>query len=154
LIPEFAPAIHNKVKTIGARGADNIEVYFDDFLRLFVFINGNRIYHKKAWVMADGDEAGRKNIEKLRLKFTDWPEENFICFSKNNFEEFYPPQFKAKFESIKEISDKRKRFEEKGVLTKSVIDWINANREMAKVQFAESASEIIEILQNIARSIV
>lgn len=153
LIKTFCPSLQNKVKTIAASGADDLQPRFHDFLRLFVFIHQNPIYTSRAWIMADGDEAGKRNIEKLKSSFPSWSSEHFITFSKNNIEEFYPEQFQNEFNEINSISEKVKKREAKVAFTKNVFDWINQNQEEAKVQFSESASEIIGYLKHIEAKI-
>ena len=153
LIPEFVPKLHNKIKTIGGKGVTSIDLYFDDFLRLFVYLNGNPIYKSKAWVIADGDEAGRETIQKLKNRFPEWPENNFRYFSKNNFEEYYPQKFSKEFVAIKQISDKKKRFEAKGKLTASVIEWIKKDKEKAIEEFSVSAKEVIDILKEVSKAL-
>lgn len=149
LIPAFCPSLKDKIKTIAASGADDIEPRFHDFLRLFVFIHQNPVYASRAWVMADGDEAGKRNIEKLRAAFPTWAPEHFISFSKNNIEEFYPKQFQAEFETINSIADKTKKRQQKIDFTKRVLDWIEINPEQAITDFSTGASEIIGHLKAI-----
>ncbi len=147
LIPEFFPALQNKIKTIAASGADDLAPRFHDFLRLFVFIHQNPIYFSRAWVFADGDAAGLSNIGSLKNTFSNWPEEHFINFSKKYFEEFYPIQFHEEFALINSISDKRKRQQKKIEFTGKIISWINEDRNLAKKDFAISAKEVIDYLK-------
>jgi predicted ATPase len=149
LIPTFAPGLQGRIKTISAGGADGIPARFDDFLRLFVFIHTSPIYFQKAWVLADGDGAGRKNIAKLKEKFKDWPEGHFINLSKENFEEYYPPTFKKEYDSIDRIKGKEERFLQKGQLTKKLMDWIKNRPVRAKSHFKKSTKEIIDLLKQI-----
>ena len=153
LIPEFCPALKDKIKTIAASGADDLEPRFHDFLRLFVFIHQNLIYYSRAWVFADGDEAGLSNIASLKKSFHTWPSEHFINFSKRNIEEFYPMHFQNEFDLIKSISSKKEKRTAKIAFTKKVMTWIDSNRDDAKREFAESASEIISHLKNIESKI-
>src|SRR5579859_1443559 len=60
LIPEFAPSLRYKVRTIAASGAADIAPRFVDFMRLFVYIHLAPIYEKRAWVIADNDNEGQK----------------------------------------------------------------------------------------------
>jgi len=152
IIPVFAPTLQNKVKTISAGGAYSIPARFDDFLRLFVFIHTSPIYHQKAWVVADGDEAGRENIAKLRNKFRNWPEHHFINFSKNNIEEYYPPKFKREFESIiRTVKDSYEKQKRKGILIVKVMEWIRLNPSKAEAHFKKRMKEIIDLLKLIER---
>lgn len=148
-IPVFCPSLKDKVKTVAASGADDLEPRFHDFLRLFVFIHQNPIYTSRAWVMADGDEAGKRNIERLKISFPTWGPEHFISFSKNHIEEFYPNQFQEEFRSINSIAERTKKKEAKAVFTRNVLDWIKLHPEDAEKEFSDSASEIIGYLRQI-----
>ncbi len=149
LIPAFCPSLKDKIKTIAASGSDDIEPRFHDFLRLFVFIHQNPVYMSRAWVMADGDAAGKRNIEKLRASFPSWVPEHFICLSKNNIEDFYPQQFQAEFETINSISNRREKRQKKIDFTRRVLDWIKTNPEQAKDDFSLQASELVGHLKAI-----
>lgn len=153
LIPAFCPSLKDKMKTIAASGADDLEPRFHDFLRLFVFVHQSPVYAARAWVMADGDEAGTRNINKLQETFSSWPPEHFITLSKNNIEEFYPPRFLDEFLSINSIADKAQKRQAKIEFTKKVLNWINEDLERAKTEFSSSASEIIEHLKRIANKV-
>lgn len=150
LIPTFVPGLQQQIKTISAGGADGIPARFDDFLRLFVFIHTSPIYHQKAWVIADGDETGRKNIAKLKEKFNDWPADHFINLSNNNFEDYYPKQFKQQHAAIKStIKHGNERIKRKGELTRNIMEWVRKHPEKAATHFKESAKEIIDLLNHI-----
>jgi predicted ATPase len=153
LVPIFFPSLTDKVKTIAASGADDLEPRFHDFLRLFVFIHQNPIYASRAWVLADGDKAGIDNIEKLKTSFPTWDTEHFINFSKDNIEEFYPAQFQDEFANIKLIADKQQKREAKRNFTKKIQEWITINPNEAKLEFMESAAEIIYLLKKIESKI-
>src|SRR6185436_7952519 len=149
LIPNFVPELYSKLKTIAARGVDDLEVRVQDFSRLFVFIHTNPIYFKKAWVVADGDVAGLNCIKKIKEKFPTWPQEHFRNFSKENFECYYPKKFQGKVVEIFKISDRKKRGLEKSALLREVILWSFDNREEAIDEFGKSAKEIIDFLKTI-----
>lgn len=150
LIPTFTPNLYGKVRTIAAKGANDLSPKFNDFHRLFLYIHMTPIYRNRAWVLADGDEAGRSNIEKLKEQFeTDWDSEHFINFQEPNFERYYPDIFQNKVSEIMEIKDRKVKQERKEALLREVINWAFQNPEDAKVKFAQSASEIIDILKKI-----
>lgn len=153
IIPEFVPALYNKIKTIAAKGADDLPAKFNDFHRLFVYVHTNPIYNKKAWVIADGDEAGQRNISLLRDKFKTWPNSHFINLKETNIEFYYPDRFQDKVKKIMEIKDDRKKHKEKGLLTKEVMEWILTNRNEAKNEFKKSAKELIKIIQDISKKV-
>lgn len=153
LISWFSPELITKIRTISARGLNRIEAKFDDFNRLFVYLNLSPIYKNKAWVICDNN--GKNIIDTLRSKYkNNWNEENFMTFTKDNFEEFYPEPYKSRFLQIKQESENRRElFEKKKILTTEVLSWIISNEETAKIKFKESAVEIIELLDKIKRSL-
>lgn len=153
IIPNFVPKLKDKIRTLAANGADDLKARFSDFLRLFVFIHQAEIYHSKAWVIADGDKAGRENIDELKKKFSKWDEEHFINLTKENIEEYYPERFQSRFASIKTTSDKKEKRNKKIELTKFVKEWITKNPEKAKEEFATSAKEMIDLLKKIEKKI-
>ncbi len=153
LIPIFVPELENKIKTVSANGVDDINARLSDFMRLFVFIHQSPIYFKKAWIIADGDTAGLNALEKVKEKFSSWPQEHFINLSKNNIEEFYPQNFQEEFKVINRISDRNKKRSEKITFTNKVKQWIEKNPEAAKKEFKQSAKEIINYLQKIAAAL-
>lgn len=151
LIPWFVPELHNVVKTIGASGVDSIERFYEDCLRLFVYINGEPMYNKKVWVIADGDPSGVGNIDRLKKRYSNWPEEHFKTFSEPQFEYYYPEVLKNEYKALVEpIKDRSKRYNEKKEFTKKVKRWIEENNEEAKAAFSHSASNVIDILKEIA----
>ncbi|HLY70210.1 MAG TPA: AAA family ATPase [Puia sp.] len=147
LIPAFIPSMLNKIKTIAASGAADMEPRFHDFLRIFVFINSNSIYNERAWIIADGDKEGKKHIESIRNSFKNWPPKHFMNFSKDNFEEYYPERFSDSVKEMQVELDNRKKRDKKIRLTMDVVDWIRNNYELAKQEFAISAKEVINILK-------
>lgn len=153
LIPFFVPKLYNKLKTIAARGVEDLENRVTDFNRLFVFIHTNPIYFKKAWVIADGDVAGKKCIENLKNNFNKWPTEHFKNFSKSNFEEYYPARFNEKIEAVLRLDHGKKKQEAKTNLLIEVMQWSFSNKEQAKTEFGISAIEVIDLLKKIEESL-
>jgi AAA15 family ATPase/GTPase len=149
IIPEFVPDLINKVKTIAAGGASDLEARFNDFLRLFVYIHSNPIYSKKAWVIADGDETGHTHTKNLKEKFKNWDDEHFINFKKSNFEEYYPTEFYNKYTQI-DSSNKQEVRQLKKDLLHEVLEYIRTNRDKAKEEFRISAKEVIDVLTSIS----
>lgn len=148
LIPFIVPDLYNRIKTIGAKGVEDLEARVVDFYRLFVFLHSDPVYYKKAWVVADGDEAGNKCINNLKTKFPSWPESHFITFKRSNFEEYYPSRFKAKSAAALKLQGDKKRVAKKALLDE-VIVWALQNRELAIQEFSESAEEVIHLLNSI-----
>lgn len=153
LIPHFVPELYQKLKTIGAKGVDDLKARAIDFNRLFVFIHTNPVYFKKAWIIADGDDAGRKCIEKIKKDFSLWPEEHFINFSQKAFEYYYPNRFQDKVKDVLSIENTQLKIKNKKDLLLEVMDWASKNPEEAKNEFSTSAKEIITTLNSISASI-
>ena len=153
LIPLFAPAL-SSVCTIAASGADDMEARVSDLLRLFTFLNTAPAYKGKAWAFADGDEAGQKAIARLKEKFTSWNPKHFQNFSAPNFEEYYPPRFKAQADAALAMPKGRVRQDAKGAVAKALIDWAKSEPELAKQEFATSAREVIALLQSVEREFI
>lgn len=60
--------------------------------------------------MVDGDDAGRKAISDLQEAFKrSWEPKYFLSFSKNDFEEFYPPGYEKEIALISNESNWKKR---------------------------------------------
>lgn len=149
LIPDFVPELYNKLKTIAAKGVEDMEIRVVDFNRLFVFIHTSPAYYKKAWVIADGDEAGRQVIDKLKTTFESWPKEHFLNWKEVAFEKYYPARFQNKTSSILSMDKGPKKREAKAKLLVEVMEWTFLNREEARIEFKKSAAEIITILKSI-----
>ncbi len=149
LIPNIIPKLYNKIKTIAAKGVNDLEARVIDFNRLFVFIHTSPMYSKKAWVIADGDDVGQNCITKLKDEFKTWPKEHFINFKKNDFEEYYPERFKKKVEAVLKLKDQKRRDAKKQLIIE-VMDWALNNRETAIKEFKSSAKEVITILNTIS----
>jgi hypothetical protein len=155
LIPEFAPNLINRLKTIACGGITNAEPRFDDFLRLFVYVHTAPAYHRKAWVLVDFG-AGNSVIEKLKGKFCadtlpqdrKWDASHFRTLSQRDFEIYYPERFAADVQAALGLRDNEKR-KAKEELFKTVLSWVQSNRETAKTEFSQSAAEVIQILREI-----
>ncbi|MEQ8684220.1 MAG: AAA family ATPase [Imperialibacter sp.] len=153
LIPVFFPYLVHKVRTIAAQGVNDLEPRFKDFLRLFVFIHLSGAYMHKAWVIVDGDDAGKTVRDSLEKNFPDWDESHFISLSHDDFELYYPKRFAQKGEKVLSMPHGQKKQDAKAALLREVIDWTRAKPAEAKKEFETSAKEVIEILKSIDRSL-
>ncbi len=149
LIPNIVPELYNKIKTIAAQGAGDLRARLSDLNRLFVFIHSHSVYFEKAWIIADGDEAGKTAIKNIKKDFKSWPENHFINFEKVDFEEYYPDRFNKEKEGLSSLNDKDQKRKAKKQLLEKVMGWALKNREEAIEEFKVSASEVISILENI-----
>ena len=154
-IPWFVPDLISKVHTIAASGTSDIEPKFADFSRLFLFLHLESVYKNRAWVMVDGEPSGQKIIADLKQKYmpSGWQEDNFINFSKDDFEAYYPDRFSEKAQAALALKDRPAKRAAKKVLLDEVLAWIKANEVQAKREFADSAAEVIAILKSIATQV-
>lgn len=148
LIPWFAPKL-TRIRTIGARGTGEVKVTFKEFSKLVLFIHREEVLKHRAWVVVDGEPSGLRVIDQLKDTYTSWPADRFRCWSKRQFEEFYPERFSADVETALNIPDRRARQQAKDSLRQDVQEWCDSNRVQAKREFAKSAKEVVELLQEI-----
>ena len=154
IIPWFFPDLSNKLRTVAAGGICEIEPKFNDFNRLFLYLHLEPLYKNRAWVFVDGDDVGKETIRKLEEKYSKsgWDTANFKTFKKGNFEEYYPDVFKHDKEEIFNENNRDKKRDLKKQLIEKVKCWIVKNSDLAKEKFKESASEIIELVELIDKS--
>jgi predicted ATPase len=143
LIALFAPKLES-VRTVSGSGVDRTEKLVDDFQRLFLFLHLDKPYQDRAWVILDGDAAGLAVMANLAKTYTEWHPQHFRTWSKAKFEDFYPADFMAQTEELSSLSGHAAR-EAKGVLARSVGEWIRANPDDAAGVFAE----VIDLLREI-----
>src|SRR5207245_9393 len=133
LIPKFAPKLEGKLRTVAANGISQVVPKFEDFNRLFLFAHLEPSYKNRAWVMVDNGQAGEETIESLRAKYvvSGCNDGCFIQLTKNDFEEYYPEEFKERIETALRMRDKKAKQEAKKKLLYEVLAWIEANRDDA-----------------------
>ncbi|GAA2215243.1 hypothetical protein GCM10009850_107100 [Nonomuraea monospora] len=152
LIPWFAPRL-SRIRTLAAGGTSKVEPTFEDFRRLFLFTHLEATYRHRAWVIVDGDEAGKRVIEELQTTYgATWPEEHFRTFSARDFELYYPAIFAAEVQHVLALPHDTKR-DAKHALVRKVKKWCDKNDSQARIAFAESAAEVINLLRNIEHKI-
>ncbi|TAG04930.1 MAG: hypothetical protein EAZ43_03315 [Betaproteobacteria bacterium] len=151
LIPWFAPKLVGRVRTFAAGGKDNVELQFEDFDRLFVFLSLESVYKDRAWVMIDGGDDERKVIDKLKAKWTPrgWSAERFSQFDKHEFEDYYPERFRTEVEAARDASDKRQKRNLKKDLLIRLIAWAESDPVSARNELERSAAEVITKLKAI-----
>lgn len=152
-IPIFYPNLKGKIKTIASSGVDDIEARLSDFLRLFVYIHSAPIYNSKAWVIADGDSAGKKVIQKLKDKFSSWDERHFYNLCLENIEEYYPVKFKEQVKIALNEKEKNQKRDLKKQLLLDVCNWCREYPIEAKEEFSKSGKEIIDWLSEIDKKL-
>ena len=155
LIPIFTPSIQSKIRTFSCSGINKVEPKFEDFNRLFVFLHMQQSYVNKAWVIADGGKNEEDIITRIRntYKPSGWSDENFINLHEHDFEKYYPDEFSDEIDEITNIQDNNQKRNKKSDLLKKVVLWSQEDIDRAKLAFEKSASEVIEILRTIEKSI-
>lgn len=145
LIPEFFPELKLKIRTIAAQGAPELTKLAPELFRLFLFIHSSAIYTNRAWVIADGDDAGKKAIDDLKEKFSSWGEGHFIALKKNNLEDYYP---ECIVQNIVGAPMQNKREIKKKMLC-NLLEFYKADRKTALQEFEIVFREWLDILKNI-----
>lgn len=149
VIPYFVPSLSGRLRTIAAQGVDDLPSRVSDFKRLFVYIHRSEIYKDKAWVLADGDHAGKDVMKVLKRDFKSWKDDHFLNLQKEAVEFYLPGDFPDKFIKIKEIPEKKDRKDAKSALLKEFFQWFSKDISNHKNEFETSAKELIDILKNI-----
>jgi predicted ATP-dependent endonuclease of OLD family len=152
LIPWFAPSLR-KLHTVGANGASRVTELAQALREMLVFAHLEPAYRNRAWVLVDGDEIGKEVVDKLRDRFPGWPPENFSHFKEENFESYYPPRFGDRVMQIENTPGKAQRRELKRALLHDVLAWIEQDPETARLEFEQSATDVISHLVRIAEQV-
>lgn len=148
LVPWFAPGL-TRLRTLGARGVSRVGPLFDDYREMVLFSHLEPFYRNRAWVIVDGDKAGRNVVENLRRNFANWPQEHFRCWSREAFELYYPSRFSNRVQEVLAIQDNVDRRQQKKDLLDEILDWIEEDKQGALDAFAVSAADVITVLQEI-----
>ena len=151
LIPWFVPRL-SRIQIVAAGGIGKVEPAFEDFRRLFLYAHLETHYKGRAWVVVDGDEHGHKVVEALRVDYATWPSNSFHTWSAADFEAYYPARFAEEVSRVLGLSHKQKRPAKKELLDE-VKTWCDSHEDEAKVEFEESAKEVIAYLRMIDQSL-
>lgn len=151
LIPWFVPNLVGKVRTFSARTISELEIKFNDFNNLFVFLHMEPIYKNRVWVIVDSGNIEKEVIDKLRQKYitSGWNGNNFSQFKEHDFERYYPKVFQEKVIEILQIGNSMQKLEKKKELREEVERWIENDSNRAKQEFEISAKEVIDRLKDI-----
>lgn len=152
LIPWFAPKL-SRIRTIATGGVDEVEPTFADYNRLVRFTHLEEAYRNSVWVRVDGDHAGSRILNKLKEKYPSWGDDGFKCFSKEQFEYYYPAEFQERAKDVLSITDKQKRRENKRILLNDVRAWLDADKERGIKALEESAIDVILELRDIEKKL-
>lgn len=152
LVPWFTPRL-STVRTVAANGAGDVPRTYLNLHKLMLFTHLEPRYRGRVAVLVDGDEAGLNAVAKLRESYKDVPATTFDAFSARNFELYYPARFALQVDSALNKVGQAQR-DAKHALFDEVIDWIAANEDEARSEFATSAAEVIEKLRRFEQAFV
>lgn len=153
LIPWFAPKL-SRVRTLAVGGVSQVEPTFDDFRRLVLFTHLEEAYRDAAWVRVDGDRSGLAVIDRLKDRYSSWQPDRFGCFSKEQFEHYYPAEFTEEISLALAHTDIQTRREAKQKLLNVVRKWLDENEQRARKALELSAAEVIAELRLIESQLV
>jgi hypothetical protein len=153
LIPWFTPSLSTKLRTISTGGTSKVEDKFEDFYNLFLFTHLTPLYKNKVWVVLDGDSTGLAIINKLKGRYKSCNPEHFRTFTQHNFEAYYPSVFHDQVKHVLAMAHGKEKQAQKTELLEGVMQWISDNEDLAREEFAHSASEVITILKEIEKRV-
>lgn len=146
LIPWFAPKLA-RLRTLAVGGVSQVEPTFDDFHRLVRFTHLEEAYRDAAWVRIDGDSDGSKIITRLQERYSSWKPDRFGCFSKAQFEHYYPGEFAEQTKEVLAYSDKSIRRDAKRKLLDNVRTWLDEDEQRGRKALEKSAADVIADLR-------
>ncbi len=155
LIPWFVPSLCGRLRTYSAVSMSQAKQRFADYNGLFAFLHLEQVYKNRAWVILDAGDKEREIIEAMQDTYagSGWRKEQFVQWSKHDFEEYYPPDFQERFLKIKEMPNPRDRREPKEKLLHDVEAWIAEDNNAAEKVFEESAADVIQVLSDIEKAL-
>lgn len=153
LIPAFTPFLAGRLRTYATGGVDNLEPTVMEFTRLLTFVHLQPVYEGRFWLRADGDLAGSQVIEKIRKLFPNFDDSRISTFLKPQFEYYYPATFQERAAAIFSVKDRQTRRKLKTELLDDVLAWTTKEPDLAKAEWAVSASEQIALLTDIESKI-
>lgn len=154
LIPTFVPQLQHTIRTVASQGVNDVSNKMHALNTLFIYAHRSEIYRNKAWVLVDGDKAGKKVVDNLREKYPSWEPAHFDQLSQPDFESYYPLLFKEEVTAVLGMNNGTSKQEAKRALLARVMNWTAADPDGAKKMFLESAGEIITRLKVIANSYI
>jgi hypothetical protein len=151
LIPLFAPRLA-AIRTVSSDGAGNLPRTVEGLHRMVLFARLVEPETPRAWVLADGDDAGREAILKLRAGYKAWPETRFETFDQNAIEAYYPAHFAKQVHALDEETNKNSRRKMKAKLVTDVLAW--SATDGARADLESSAAGVISHLKRIEAEIL
>lgn len=155
-IPWYTPSLRHQLRTFSARSLSEVKPKFQDFNRLFVFLNLQETYKNRVWVCIDDGAEEAKTINELKRIYctSGWKDEQFRHFSEHDFEKYYPERFQEQIINTLAIADQQKKRKAKKDLLIDVLTWTTQNEEQAKQEFEVSAIEVITLLKEIEETLI
>jgi|GEM_PF-500845 len=170
IIPLLFPKLKNKLRTFSCGGISKVKKKFERLEDIFVYLDLEKQYHNKVWVIIDSGKDETSDEKKLIAEFirifvkgTDerlkqgkplWDVSNFIMLSKHDFEEYYPKEFKSKDEINEILTDKDKR-EKKELLLSGLCDFFDKKEEPEQKRILrENFQELINKIKIIQSKII
>jgi hypothetical protein len=154
IIRWFVPQLVGRIRTVSAAGVDEVTPRFATFNRMMLFLHLEETYRFNAWVVVDGDDAGRKVAADLRAEYPTWNADHFRSLAQTNIEYYYPKEFAPEVVACLSERDSKRRRELKRALLLRVVDWLNEDEPLGRSALETSARELIDIVNTIAASII
>jgi len=153
LIPNFVPSLKERLRTCSGGSVTNVSARIGAIYNLCLFLHLQKTFDDRIWVLVDGGDDEAKIIDKLKNKYKSWNQDRFCQFKQHDFEKYYPEIFQARVDEVLLIQDKDEKRKAKASLIEEVKSWFKANKALAIEAFGKSASEVIEILKEIEKSV-
>ena len=152
LIPWFAPGL-KRVRLVSSGGVSEVGPTTNEFNRLVRFTHLETAYKGKVWVRVDGDEPGKKVVSDLKAFYPGWGDEQIQCFTEQQFESYYPLEFKEQAAVALAEKDRSTRRELKKKLLLDVVAWLEADEARGRKSLASSAASVIADLQAMEKAV-
>lgn len=147
LIPTFTPRLAS-VQTVAARGAGDVKRTVSAFNRLVLFTHLSSRQVPRAWVLVDGDRAGKEAIKGLRKEFKSWPVDRFEALDEPDIENYYPERFTKQVAAITAATGDKERAL-KAALIEDVVAWAATDTPAVRSELLKTAGPVIEHLRRI-----
>lgn len=147
LIPTFTPRLA-AVQTVAARGAGDVKRTVSSFNRMVLFTHLSSRQVPRAWVLVDGDQAGKEAIKGLRKEFKTWPTDRFEALDEPDIENYYPKRFSKQVAAVRSATGDEERAL-KAALIEDVVAWAAGDSAAVRSELAETSSPVIEHLKRI-----
>ncbi len=156
LIPWFVPDLVNRIRTFSTASVSNMEVKFEDFNRLFVYLHLTLTYKNRAWVIVDAGAKEGEILNRMRSAYaaSGWSADCFRQLERHNFEAYYPSKYDDIVNAIDGLPTKPERRLKKAELLNQVKEDCRAHPAELKAAFKESAAEVVAILKEISNGMI